>query len=216
MVCRHMSGFADASDVPDAVLGVPACMIPEGAQHMVCVDQDYQHMYEQHQGVPPAWVSQPVSGPVGFGSNQVKQLYRQLNHHCQLMIQIYALTAPNRQHQQTAHTVKELLDTYQVTMPGVIIWITRDFACFVVYSMTQGYILDLHFTVTDASIDREATEALSLIASATAHLLTCQPSLMFAVPVCGAQTTTHAADKPVFVTANCTVSFSVLRQYHWT
>lgn len=88
-------------------------MVSEGAQHYIVGDQDYE-LYGEQQEAPPAWVPQPECGPTGFDSDQLKQLYRQLNHHCQLMIQVYALTAPNSHNQETAQSVRELLEHYQV------------------------------------------------------------------------------------------------------
>ena len=53
-------------------------------------------------------------GPTGFGADQMKQLYRQLNHHCQLLIEVFALTACNGSHQDTAEQIGSLLCDYQV------------------------------------------------------------------------------------------------------
>lgn len=107
-----MSAYPDELTGPDAVLGVPACMVPDSGQQVMPLDD--QQAYEHQQDPHSAWFPQPQSGPTHLDCNQFKQLYKQLNNHCQLMIQVFALTAPNRQHQQTAHVVKELLETYQV------------------------------------------------------------------------------------------------------
>ena len=120
MACREMSVLPDESDVfnealdevPNEVLGVPACMMPNGPQ-LITGDQGYQ-MYAEYQDAPQTWCPEAPSGPTGFDCVQFKQLYRQLHQHCQLMIQVYALTAPNSQHQQTACNVRQMLDEYQV------------------------------------------------------------------------------------------------------
>lgn len=110
------------NEVPNEVLGVPACMMPDGLQQLITGDQEYQ-MYGEYQDAPQTWCPEPPSGPTGIDCAQFKQLYRQLNQHCQLMIQVYALTAPNSQHQQTAYSVRQMLDEYQViaVMPHALV-----------------------------------------------------------------------------------------------
>lgn len=113
--CRQLPG--QQCDVPNEVLGVPACMVPA---EQYAADFDGQ-LYDSHLEEPAlpaeAWFpEQSCSQPCGLDAAQIKQLYRQLNQHCQLMIQVYALTARNSQHQQTAASVKQLLEQYQVTL----------------------------------------------------------------------------------------------------
>ena len=63
------------------------------------------------------WPRYPGFGPMGFDVEQTTQLYLQLHQHCQLMIQVYALTACNKQYQEAAVITRNLIAEYQVRSP---------------------------------------------------------------------------------------------------
>ena len=106
--------------MPIDVLGVPACgILPEEDAHQAAPlaepdtelnadsDIDQTGLYE-------LWPPESDGSPHGFGADQLQQLYLQLSHHCQLMIETFALTACNSDHQEAAVTVANLLAEYQV------------------------------------------------------------------------------------------------------
>lgn len=105
--------------MPNQMLGVPAC-------DLVCQDQQLTAPLAEGDGSPvPAvrhrppltgdlWPQEPDVSPRGFNAEQIKQLYRQLSQHCQLLIQTYALTDRNSSHQDTAAQLSDLLNDYQV------------------------------------------------------------------------------------------------------
>ena len=106
--------------MPIGVLGIPACdIMPEEDAHQPAplaepdteldaeADMDQTGLYE-------LWPREPDGSPTGFDADQLQQLYLQLSHHCQLMIEMYALTACNSEHQEAAVTVASLLAEYQV------------------------------------------------------------------------------------------------------
>ena len=61
------------------------------------------------------WERQPDYSPRGFDAEQMKQLYAQLYHHYQLMVEVYALTACDGSQQETAYQLGNLLVEYQVS-----------------------------------------------------------------------------------------------------
>lgn len=65
-------------------------------------------------GLYELWPPESDGSPQGFAVDQLQQLYLQLNHHCQLMIEVYALAVCNSDHQEAAVTVSNLLADYQV------------------------------------------------------------------------------------------------------
>ena len=108
--------------MPNEVLGVPACDFMGQDQQLTAplaeVDGSSAPAV-QHR--PPLtgdlWPQEPDLSPRGFDAEQIKQLYRQLSHHCQLLIQTYALTECNSSHQDTATQLSDLLNDYQVWCP---------------------------------------------------------------------------------------------------
>ena len=65
-------------------------------------------------GLYELWPPESDGSPHGFTADQLQQLYLQLSHHCQLMIEVYALAACNSEHQEAAVIVSNLLADYQV------------------------------------------------------------------------------------------------------
>lgn len=63
------------------------------------------------------WPSEHSDRPRGFDAGQIQQLYLQMNHHCQLMVEVYALTACNSEYQAAAVILANLLAEYQVGAP---------------------------------------------------------------------------------------------------
>ncbi len=105
--------------MPNEVLGVPACnFMGQGQQHTAPLAEDDGSPAPAVRLRPPLtgdlWPQEPDLSPRGFDAEQIKQLYRQLSHHCQLLIQTYALTACNSSHQDTAAQLGDLLNDYQV------------------------------------------------------------------------------------------------------
>lgn len=104
------------------MLGAAACdIMPERAQQVApLTEPNAEDRPEPDPSRPPSyelWPPEPEDRPYGFDAPQMQQLYLQMNHHCQLMIEMYALTACNSEHQQAAVTVADLLAEYQVGAP---------------------------------------------------------------------------------------------------
>lgn len=103
------------------MLGVPACDFAGTGQHYATpiaeADSESSPGSERYRSPlsDTLWPPEPDFSLRGFDAEQVKQLYRQLNHHCQLLTQVYALTACKVSHQNTADQVRNLLDDYQVS-----------------------------------------------------------------------------------------------------
>lgn len=125
--------------IPSEVLGVPACdIMTEHAQLAApLAEPDTQLNPEPGAGEPltyTLWPPEPDERPRGFDADQTQQLYLQLNHHCQMMIETYALTACNKDHQEAAVTLANLLAEYQVgTCSIVLLRQPGDAAAFGVY-----------------------------------------------------------------------------------
>ena len=102
----------------DAVLGVAAYdVMPEGQQQQAPSAGDNNDDAPEADKAPPSydlWPPEPDFSPTGFDAGQMKQLYLQLSHHCQLMIEVCALTACSTVHQGVAATLFDLLAQYQV------------------------------------------------------------------------------------------------------
>ena len=106
--------------ISDEVLGVPACdYAPEHQQQAAPLAELASSCEEEadnaRQLTWALWPQEPGSGPRGFNTEQIKQLYLQLNHHCQLMVEVYALTACNSSHQESAAALLDLFADYQVS-----------------------------------------------------------------------------------------------------
>ena len=107
----------------ETVLGVPAYDMPNETQNHVVpgIEPDDNDAIDETEESPvlfgDLWPRNPDAylGPQGFDADQIKQLYRQLNHHCQLLIEVFALTACNATHQETAKQLGSLLCEYQVS-----------------------------------------------------------------------------------------------------
>ena len=93
--------------LPNEVLGVPAC-------HIIAQGQDDTSPLSPPILPGDLWPRDPDYSPRGFDAAQIRQLYLQLNHHCQLMIEVFALTACNSSYQETATQLGNLLCEYQV------------------------------------------------------------------------------------------------------
>jgi len=105
--------------MPNELLGVPACnFMGQGQQHTAPPAEGDGSPAPAVRLRPPLtgdlWPQEPDLSPRGFDAEQIKQLYRQLSYHCQLLIQTYALTACNSSHQDTAAQLSDLLNDYQV------------------------------------------------------------------------------------------------------
>lgn len=105
--------------MPNEVLGVPACdFMGQDQQLTAPLAEDDGSPAPAVRHRPPLtgdlWPQEPDLSPRGFDAEQIKQLYHQLSHHCQLLIQTYALTECNSSHQDTATQLSDLLNDYQV------------------------------------------------------------------------------------------------------
>ena len=106
--------------MPIEVLGVPACGImseKDAHQPAPLAEPDTELDAEagiDQTGLYDLWPPESDGSPHGFGADQLQQLHMQLSHHCQLMIETYALTVCNSNHQEAAVTVANLLAEYQV------------------------------------------------------------------------------------------------------
>lgn len=102
------------------VLGVPACgVLPDKDAHQAAPLAEPDTELEAESDIDPTglyelWPPESDGSPHGFGADQLQQLYLQLSHHCQLMIEAFALTACNSEHQEAAVTIANLLAEYQV------------------------------------------------------------------------------------------------------
>ena len=98
--------------------------MPEEVQAAPLAEPEPEDSPEPDVGQPLSydlWPPEPNDGPYGFDAGQMQQLYLQMNHHCQLMVEVYALTACNSEHQEAAVILANLLAEYQVgvfCLPG--------------------------------------------------------------------------------------------------
>ncbi|KAL0054710.1 hypothetical protein WJX82_001301 [Trebouxia sp. C0006] len=104
--------------MPNEELGVPACDFMGQDQQLTAplAEGDGSPAPPVRQRPPltgDLWPQEPDLSPRGFDAEQIKQLYCQLSHHCQLLIQTYALTDCNSSHQDTAAQLSDLLNDYQ-------------------------------------------------------------------------------------------------------
>lgn len=127
MLCRRLPVLPQGNAMPIEVLGVPACgMMPDKDAHEAAPlaqpdteldaepDTDQTGLYE-------LWPPESDGSPHGFDADQLQRLYMQLSHHCQLMIETYALTACNSDHQEAAVTLANLLAEYQVGAQSLLL-----------------------------------------------------------------------------------------------
>lgn len=113
-LCRRLPLLPQSNAMP--MLEVPPDeFMPEEAAPLAEPDTELDAEPGAGQaGLYELWPPESDGSPHGFAANQLQQLYLQLNHHCQLMIQVYALAACNSEHQEAAVTVSNLLADYQV------------------------------------------------------------------------------------------------------
>ena len=105
----------------ETALGIPAYDMPQDEPMQDAAGAELDDVDNSAEAAEPIllgdlWPRDTDSGsdPIGFDADQIKQLYRQLNHHCQLLIEVFALTACNGSHQDTAEQIGSLLCDYQV------------------------------------------------------------------------------------------------------
>ena len=118
-LCRRLPVLPQDSAMSSEVLGLPAHIgMPEDQEQAAPLaepDSGYgSEMGDAQQHSYDLWPPEPVYGPIGFDGDQTKQLYRQLHQHCQLLVEVYALTACNSSHQEAAVTIYDLFTEYQV------------------------------------------------------------------------------------------------------
>ncbi len=119
-VGRRLPVLLSNDSVHGEVLGMPACDFMADDQHQAApaVAEEPDTSPQQQVAQPLTdylWVDEPDYSPRGFDADQIKQLYSQLNHHCQLIIEVYALTACNSSQQETATQLGSLLSEFQVS-----------------------------------------------------------------------------------------------------
>ena len=136
--------------MPVEVFGVPACgIMPKGNAHQAAplaepdTEVDAEPIADQT-GLYELWPPESDGSPHGFGANQLQQLYLQLSHHCQLMIEAYALTACNSNHQEAAVTLANLLAEYQVGARSLLLpghsWNTQRIVLGLQASVQEGIV----------------------------------------------------------------------------
>lgn len=114
MLCRRLPLLPQTDAMP--MLEVPPDeFMPEEAAPLAEPDTELDAEPDADEaGLYELWPPESDGSPHGFAADQLQQLYLQLSHHCQLMIEVYALAACNKDHQEAAVTVSSLLADYQV------------------------------------------------------------------------------------------------------
>ena len=130
--CRRLPVLPQENVMSSEVLGLPEHIsMPEDLEQAVpLAEPDIgcdSEAGNAQQDSYDLWPTEPVYGPRGFDGDQIKQLYQQLRHHCQLCVEVYALTACNSNHQEAAVTIFNLFAEYQVGVCSIV-GVQTDFA----------------------------------------------------------------------------------------